>query len=127
MSNHQRSNASDVADTPAGEELLAVETGDTDRLLPAVLQRVEPQRDDRRRIARTNDAENAAFLAQLVAVGFEVGVGEVHASRGLAATRGRQPRRGSSGGVWQRRQGAALATIPAAAYIAPQSRPERPA
>ena len=47
-------------------EMLAVEGGDPRRFLAAMLQRVEAERDEARRIVGTPDAENAALLAQLV-------------------------------------------------------------
>jgi lipoprotein-releasing system permease protein len=76
----------DVTDPAARVELLAVEAGDPDRLLSAVLQGVETESDDRRGVSRADDAEHAAFLAQLVAVIERIS--EVHGSAGLAATTG---------------------------------------
>ena len=55
-------------------EALAIEGDDACRLLPAVLQRMEAQRRERRRVRVAVDAEHAAFLAQAVGVQFEVEV-----------------------------------------------------
>ena len=49
-------------------EMLAVEAGDAGGFLAAVLQRVEAERDEARRIVGAPDAENAALFAQLVVV-----------------------------------------------------------
>jgi phosphoribosyl-AMP cyclohydrolase len=49
-------------------ELLAIETGDARRFLPAMLERVQPQRDDGCRRFGFGHTENAAFLAKLVVV-----------------------------------------------------------
>ena len=46
----------------------AVEAGDAGRFLAAMLQRVEAERDEARGVVGAPDAENAAFLAQLVVV-----------------------------------------------------------
>ena len=51
-----------------GVELLAVEGDDAGRLLAAMLQRVQAERRQRRRIRMAEDAEDAAFLVQLVVV-----------------------------------------------------------
>src|SRR5690606_15874777 len=71
---------SHVAEPAAGEELGSVEAGDADRFLPAVLQRVQPERTGRRRVGRPDDAEDSALLAQLVAAVVKPGVSEVHVS-----------------------------------------------
>jgi hypothetical protein len=60
--------AGDVAHRLVGMEMLAVEAADSSRFLAAVLQRVEPQCDEARRMVGTPDSENAALLAQLVVI-----------------------------------------------------------
>ena len=60
--------AGDVAHRPVRVEMGAVEAGDAGRFLAAVLQRVQPERDEARGIVGTPNAENAAFLAQLVVI-----------------------------------------------------------
>ena len=67
--------AGDVAHRPVRVEMGAVEAGDAGRFLAAVLQRVEAERDEARRIVGAPDAENAAFLAQLVVI---EGIGRQH-------------------------------------------------
>jgi hypothetical protein len=57
-----------MAHRPVRVELGAVEAGDARRLLAAVLERVQPQRDEARRMVGTPNAENAAFLAKLVVI-----------------------------------------------------------
>ena len=60
-----------VADEPVPPlrvELPAVEGDDAGGLLAAMLQRVQPERRDGRRIRMAVDAEHAAFLAQCVRV-----------------------------------------------------------
>ena len=69
----------------AGEEFLSVEAGDADRFLPAMLQRVEAERADRRRLVRADHAEDAALFAQLVAASIDTRrvnerMGDVHVS-----------------------------------------------
>ena len=49
----------------------AVESDDAGGLLAAMLQRVQPERDDRRGVGVIEDAEDATFLAQPVAVRIE--------------------------------------------------------
>ena len=49
-------------------EIAPVPAGDAGRLLPAMLERMEPERDDRGSGFRARNAEHAAFLAQLVVV-----------------------------------------------------------
>ena len=51
-----------------GVELLAVIGDDAGRLLPAMLQRVQAERDQRRRVGMAEDAEDAAFLVQMIRV-----------------------------------------------------------
>src|SRR5688572_4166093 len=70
-----------MAEPAAGEELGAVEAGDADRFLPAMLQGVEAERAGGGRFGCTDHAENAALLAQLVAVQVQEWVGKVHLSR----------------------------------------------
>ena len=53
-------------------EDVAVEGDDAGRLLAAMLEGVEAERRDRRRVRMAVDAEDAAFLAQRVAVEVEV-------------------------------------------------------
>ena len=52
-------------------EPLAVEGDDARRLLPAMLQGVEPQRGDRGGVGVSENAEHAAFLAQPIVVEVE--------------------------------------------------------
>ena len=52
-----------------GVELLAVIGDDAGRLLAAMLQRVQAERGERRRVGMAVDAEDAAFLVQMVGVG----------------------------------------------------------
>ena len=52
-----------------------------------MLQRVKSQRADGRSLGRTDDAENAALFAQLVAVLIKEGMGKVHLSRKWVANR----------------------------------------
>ena len=51
-----------------GVELLAVIGDDAGRLLAAMLQRVQAERRQRRRLGMAEDAEHAAFLVQMVVV-----------------------------------------------------------
>ena len=60
--------AGDMAHRAVRVEMLAVEAGDARRFLAAVLERVQAERDEARRIVGTPDAEDAALLAQLVVV-----------------------------------------------------------
>jgi hypothetical protein len=53
-------------------EHVAIEGDDACRLLAAMLQGVEPQGGDRRRIRMTVDAEDTAFFTQGIAVEVEV-------------------------------------------------------
>ncbi len=59
-------------------EMLAVEGGDAGGFLASMLERVETQRDEARRIVGTPDSENAALLAQLVVI---ERIGRQHQSR----------------------------------------------
>ena len=54
-------------------ESLAVEGDDARRLLPAMLQGVQAERDDRGRVGMAENAEDAAFLAQAVRVEIDAG------------------------------------------------------
>ena len=68
---HQRfvaKDAGDMAHAAMAVEALSVEAGDARRLLAAMLQRVQAERDHRRRAVGTPQAEHPAFLAQLVFV-----------------------------------------------------------
>ena len=56
-------------------EALAVEGDDAGRFLAAMLQRVQAERGDGGGVGMAEDAEDAAFLAQRVAVEIEVRVG----------------------------------------------------
>jgi len=49
-------------------EVCAIETADAGRFLAAVLESVEPERDEAGRIVRAPNSENAALFAQLVVV-----------------------------------------------------------
>ncbi len=51
---------------PLGVEPYAVEGDDAGRLLPAMLEGMQTERDDRRRVRMAEDAEDAALLAQPV-------------------------------------------------------------
>jgi hypothetical protein len=53
---------------PFGVEPNAVEGDDASRLLPAMLEGMQAERNNRRRIRMTEDAEDAALLAQPVFV-----------------------------------------------------------
>jgi hypothetical protein len=66
---------------PPRVEFLAIETGDANGFLTAMLEGMKPQRGHRRRVACAQHAENAAFLAQLVAVAVFEGIGGDHVSR----------------------------------------------
>ena len=59
----------DQADMAFGGELRAVGGDDAGGLLAAVLQRVQAERGQRRRVLVAEDAEDAAFLVQLVVEG----------------------------------------------------------
>jgi len=67
-----------MAKAPAGEEFVAVPADDAAGFLPAVLQGVQAKRSDRGRFRAADHAEDAAFLAQLVAVGVQEWVSDVH-------------------------------------------------
>ena len=60
-----------MAKAPAGEKFAAVKAGYAHRLLPAVLQRMQAKGAGSSGISGADDAKNAAFLAQLVAIGIE--------------------------------------------------------
>src|SRR5690606_32551370 len=68
----------DMAEPPAGIELRPVEAGDAGGFLAAMLERMEAQGRDGRRIGCADDAENAAFLTQLVSVCVQEGMCDVH-------------------------------------------------
>ena len=65
----------DEAEAALGMEALAVEGDDAGGFLAAMLERVQAERGDRRRVGMAEDAEDAAFLAQAVGIRIEVGVG----------------------------------------------------
>ena len=67
-----REAVADEAELALGVEDAAVEGDDAGGFLAAVLQGVEAERDDRRGVGVAEDAEDAAFLAQGVAVEVEV-------------------------------------------------------
>ncbi len=56
----------DVAERPVGVELAAVEGDDAGCLLAAMLQRVQPERGQRRGVGLSEDAEDATFLVWLI-------------------------------------------------------------
>jgi hypothetical protein len=80
-----------MAEPAASEELGAIEAGDADGFLPAVLERVEAERADRGRLVRADYAKDTALFAQLVAVEINERMCDVH-----EPLRDRQPR-GSNG------------------------------
>ena len=53
---------------PVRMEMLAIEASDARAFLAAVLQRMQAQGDEARRILGTPDTEDAALFAQLVVV-----------------------------------------------------------
>ena len=61
----------DQPEAPLGMEPRAVEGDDARRLLAAMLQGVQAERGDRRRVGMAENAEYAAFLAQTVALEIE--------------------------------------------------------
>ena len=67
-----REAVADEAELALGVEDAAVEGDDAGGFLAAMLQGVEAERDDRRGVRVAVDAEDAAFLAQGVAVEVEV-------------------------------------------------------
>src|SRR5579863_9303671 len=65
-----------IADQPQatlGVKALSIEGDDAGRLLTAMLERVEAKRGDRRRVGMTENAEDAAFFAQPISIGIEIG------------------------------------------------------
>jgi hypothetical protein len=65
-----------VAEAAGGvEALLGVMGDDAARLLPAMLQRVQAEGHEIRRIHHADHAEDAAFLAQLVVIDRRCGCG----------------------------------------------------
>ena len=79
----QRLQNGDMAEPAPRVEFHPVKAGDAHRFLPAMLKRVEPERDETRRMVGVPHAEHAAFLAQLVPVcvrNFE-GIGRQHDAR----------------------------------------------
>src|SRR5579884_790199 len=75
-----------VADQPHAAmraELLAVIGDDAGRLLAAMLQRVQAERDQRRRLGVAVDAEHPAFFVEL----FGIGTGDCYHSRSSRRSR----------------------------------------
>ncbi len=58
----------DLAEVAMGVEVLAVEGDDAGRLLPAMLQGMQPEHGVRRCLADAADAEDAAFLPQMIVI-----------------------------------------------------------
>ena len=56
----------DQADMAFDVELAAVIGNDAGRFLPAMLQRMQPERDDRRGLLPSQYAEHAAFVVEMV-------------------------------------------------------------
>ena len=79
-------------------EFAPVEAGNAHRFLPAVLQGVKAKRGYARRILDADHAENAALLAQLVAVTVKKRVSKVHGFAPGSAKR-------RFGPSWPRKQG----------------------
>lgn len=77
----------DMAEPAARVEFLPVEAGYADGFLTAVLQRMEAKRCNRSRIARAKHAENAAFLAEFVAILVKKRMGR--AAKGIGVVHGR--------------------------------------
>ncbi len=61
----------DEAEAALGVEAFAVEGNDAGGFLAAVLQRVQAERGDGRRIGMAENSEDAAFFAQPVRIGIE--------------------------------------------------------
>src|SRR5690606_27684323 len=78
----------DMTEPAARKEFGAIEAGYADCFLSAVLKRMKAQRAHGRGLGCADHAENAALLAQLVAVLVKEGVGEVHLFRKRVANRG---------------------------------------
>ena len=74
MTSRAREGVADEAQRPLGMEALAVEGDDAGGFLAAMLQRVQAERRDGGGIRVAEDAEDAAFLAQPVAVEIEEAV-----------------------------------------------------
>ena len=60
--------ARDMPHRAVGMEVIGVEAGDPGGFLPAMLERVEPERDEARGALGIPDSEDAALLAQLVVI-----------------------------------------------------------
>ena len=78
----------DMAGAAMAVEYPAVIAGDPGRFLAAMLERVQPERDERRGAVRAPQAEHAAFLAELVRAFWVEGVAAVHLARWKAGLRG---------------------------------------
>ena len=74
----------DQTEPTLGVEAHAVEGDDARRFLSAVLQRVEPERGDRRRVGVAKNAKDAAFFSETILVGIEDRRRGVRRSHGLA-------------------------------------------
>ena len=82
-----------VADQPQaalGVEPRAVEGDDAGGLLPAMLERMQPERDDRGGVRMAEYAEDAAFLAQPVVVEVELGAAPSASGWTMPASLGRR-------------------------------------
>ncbi len=67
-----------MADSSPGIKFLAIEAGDSNRLLAPVLQRMEAEGNDSGGVTRAKDPEYAAFFAQLIAVFVGEGIGRMY-------------------------------------------------
>ena len=72
----------DLAHAAMGAELLAVIGDDAGRLLSAMLQRVQAERRERRRLGVAIDPEHAAFLVQMIGVQGSASPGAASPGRG---------------------------------------------
>ena len=79
----RRRSVADEAEPALGMEALAVEGDDAGGFLAAMLQGVQAERGDRGGVGMAEDAEDAAFLAQPVAVEIEIVFGLVRSRRVL--------------------------------------------
>ena len=70
-----------------GVELLAVEGDDARRFLAAMLERMQAERRQRRRIRMSENAEHAAFLMKGVTIDDIVDMARMRHCRGLCSLR----------------------------------------
>src|SRR5690606_11521646 len=63
------------------EAVCRIVADDAPRFLPPMLERMQPERHEIRRVAHADDAEDAAFFLQLVVI---EGMGEVSAHRAVS-------------------------------------------